>query len=83
MSVRENLIAARAMISDQAIYENANRTTGSGLGWAIDEVCCGHNTEAAAMFKAISPFWEAGPHKPHSEVMAIIDRAIAAQPVTP
>jgi hypothetical protein len=79
MTVKDNLIAAKALIADEVVYDNANRTTGSGLGWALDEACGGRNEEAAAMFKAISPFWEVGPHKPHSMVMDILDRAIAAQ----
>lgn len=78
-TVKENLIAAKALIADKAIYDNANRVTGSALGWAFDEVVQGRNPDASAMFKAISPFWEVGPLKPHETVLSIIDRAIAAQ----
>jgi len=77
-TVKENLIAARALLSDEAKFLEAYRNTGSAIGWAFDEVT--HDeSEVSQMFLALGSHWV--PYRGnHAVLIGSLDRAIAAQP---
>lgn len=75
-TVRENLIAARALLADEATFLNAYQTTGSAVAWAFDEVTK-DEAEVREMFAAVGKHWE--PYRgAHSVLLGNLDRAIAA-----
>lgn len=76
MSVRENLIAAKALLASEENYLKAYRGTGSAIVWAFDEVCPDDEGSVSDMFIAIGPFWLA--RGGHAGLMACLDSAIAA-----
>ena len=75
-TVKENLIAARALLDSEDAYLKAYRETGSAIAWAFDEVCSYRNEDVSSMFLAIGPFWVA--RSGHPGVLYAIDRAIEA-----
>ena len=75
-TVKDNLIAARALLSDEKKFLEAYRNTGSAIAWAFDEVAS-TEVEVGEMFQAIGPYWT--PYRgDHVILLGSIDRAIAA-----
>jgi hypothetical protein len=95
MSVRENLIAARALIADEAAWAQGKDVDAS-KGRYCAAVACNDFPDAYAMFNALGdalpeaskrPGWHGvarifkfNDESSHAEVVALFDRAIAAQP---
>lgn len=79
-TVKENLIAAKALIDTPNKYEMRRAREGSAIASAFYEIGCGED-EASALFGALEPFWV--PRAPHDGLMMVFDRAIAAQELTP
>ena len=75
-SVRENLIAARALIDTTRKYEMRRAREGSAIASAFYEV---GRTEGSvdALFAALEPHWI--PRPSHETLMQVFDRAIASQ----
>jgi hypothetical protein len=76
MSVKDNLIAAKALIDTPRKYEMRRAREGSAIASAFYEIGCGEE-EATSLFIALEPFWV--PRAPHDGLMLVFDRAIAAQ----
>lgn len=75
-SVKENLIAAKALIDTPVKFEMRRAREGSAIASAFYEIGCGEE-EATALFIALEPFWV--PRASHDGLMNVFDRAIKAQ----
>lgn len=80
MTVREALIAAKALIDTPNKYEMRRAREGSALASAFNEVGCDEDA-STALYVALAPFWI--PRAPHDDLMRVFDRAIAAQEAVP
>ena len=76
-TVKEHLIAAKALLTDAAVYQDKDRITGSALFWAFEQVIGPDAGKIAILFAAIENFWSGS--RTHADIIALFDRAIAAQ----